>query len=129
MLPLPFAQLQAHRPQYIFTDIDNQSALLGDRYETRRRDISAVGNPPANQRLHTHRAQSLQIETRLVLYRELIPLQRLSQRALQSETLAQTRVHLRRVELMVATAAILRMVQRDVGVLQKLLTIRAVFRI
>src|SRR6185437_6261129 len=128
-LTLPLTQLQATPPQHIVTDLDNEIALLGDGNESRGWNIVTVRRTPAYQRLETDSAQCLQIEARLVLDTELVVIKGLAQGALETDALAQPGIHLRCVELVITAAAILRCVQRDIGMLEELLGIGAILRI
>src|SRR3982074_3490350 len=109
-LALPFAQLEAHGAQNPPADVPDRAALPGIRSEARRRDIGPIRRPPSKEGLEADGPQSLQVEARLILEGQFIPLERLPEGALQAKALPQTRVHFRCIELMVAATAVLRVV-------------------
>ncbi len=65
----------------------------------------------------------------MILDRQLVVLERLLQRTLEPQPLTQACVHLGRIELVIAATLVLRVIERNVGVLEELLRIRSVLGI
>ena len=80
-----------------------------------RRQQTALGVTPTQQRLGTEDAQIGQIDDRLVFQHELTARQRLGERRLQRPPLLQPLVHFRVIEAPGATAVGLRTIEREIG--------------
>ena len=124
----PLAQIAAHPLYRPTADVADQTGLLGDGDEIARRDLSAFGVEPAQQRLPTQQAQAAGFVLRLVVHLETAILDGPPQFDLQREPLHCPRVH-RAVEHPQLIASVrFRLGHRAVGVLEQALRVGPVFR-
>ncbi len=107
--------------QHPSPDRDDQAVLLGERDEQVRPHDAGRRMVPAKQRLDADDSLALELEHRLVDERELLAGERVAEVCLELHPVLRGSLH-RRVEHRVAVLAQgLRLVQRQVGVLQQLL--------
>ncbi len=104
-------------------DLDDGAGILGQRDEIDRRDQAAGRVTPAQQRLIAVHAVVLDVDDRLVEELELAALgDGAAQIGLEVEALDRGRVHRRLERLGLVAAGGLRLVERQVGVPQQLVT-------
>ena len=85
-----------------------------------------LGMAPPQQRLERDRRLRAQVEGRLIFEIDLVGAERVAQRLSEAQSLVEPRADLAREELMHSAAALLGLIERDIGVLEQLLEVRAV---
>ena len=81
------SRLQQRRSQNPIADEHDESAVLRDGEKTSRRHQAALGMPPSQQCFHTDDAHRADVDLRLIIDLELVPLHRLMQSVLQRQAL------------------------------------------
>src|SRR5581483_2313635 len=92
-LGLPYACLTACFVQHPVPDGHDEAGLLGERNESARRDQSASGMAPADQRLRTLYVSRADIDLGLVMQLELALGERVAQAIFELQALARACVH------------------------------------
>ena len=125
---LPCRRLQAGLLQHPAADRQDQAAVLGEWDEAVGTDPAALRMAPAQQRLDPEHAPAPDVELRLVFELELAARERLGEILLQRLLLAQLAVHPLLEKAHRARRPGLRPAERQTGVLQQGLGVRAVAR-
>ena len=125
---LPGAQVRARLAQHPFADRHDQSALLEDRDEVRRRDDAAGRVVPTQQRLGAARPLGLQVEFRLVHQAELAALERPAKLCAEERAGAGALVDLGGEELEAVAAGLLGSIHGGIGGAQQRFDVLAVGR-
>ena len=115
----PLGQLRAARLEHPGADIDDQAALLGGRHEFSRIAHRFARRLPAQQRLEPGQLAVAERVLRLVVERELAPLQRVVQAALRRQR--RHALHRPIVEHGARAAVRLGAVHRQIGVAHQLI--------
>ena len=119
----PGSGLPARFAQDPCTDRQDEAAVFRDGNELRRRDRPPRGMRPAYQRFRPGNRSRPQIDLRLVVQRQFLPLQGAPQALLDGLPLDGADVHGRLEELIALAPLFLRLVHRGVGVLDQRLRI------
>ena len=125
----PIRRLPAGFMQHPTTDRDDQAGVIRDRDEFRRRYDAAFGMVPANERLDADYRAGRQGHSRLVVQKELVPLQRLHEAAFDGLPFGFAGSHIRAERLVPVAAALLGRVKRHIGVLDQAFGVAAIVRV
>ena len=109
-----FARTRSEHPA---PDRNDQPGFLGEGNELHRRQVAEFRVSPAQQRLDAVDPASRNVELRLIVQRELIELERVTQTGFEHQPLDRLRLDLRREEAEVVLAFFLGKIHRHVGVL------------
>ncbi len=125
----PGSQLPAGRACDPAAHLDDQAAILGDFDEPVRRDLAVLRIAPAQQRLHARDPVVAQAELRLKTQLQTVILDCVPQTGFQIQPVAQTAAHCRGIHGNRGRRAALRLVHRDVGMLEHGGNVVAIIRI
>ena len=117
---MPFGALQGGLAQNPFAKRVDQARLLGQRDEDLRRNVSALGVVPAQQRFGADNHVVGDPHHRLVMQSECVVLDGRTQRGLQRVLLEPVRGQVGIEELIGVAPELLRPVHRDIGMLEQL---------
>ncbi len=119
----------AHMVQHELAELRDEAGLLGDVDEDRRRHEPARRMAPAHEGLEPLELVGAQVDDRLVVHVELVLAQGGAHRVLDREPLVDARVHAAREDAMRIATTVLRLVERDIRVLEQHFVIGAVIGI
>src|SRR5690606_25530088 len=114
----PRLHLPAGLAQHVPADLDDRARLLRHVDELARQQRPAARMPPAHERLQPRHTARIEGDHRLVVHRELAPLDRIPQVGLELDLRERTTVHLEVEDLVVRAARRLRPVHRGVRITQ-----------
>jgi hypothetical protein len=111
-----WSSLGAGLAQHPAAQLERETGLLSDPHELVGRYHAAAGVLPADQRLHAHHPAADQLHLRLVLHKELHPVERAAEVGLEAEPFGRVRTHLLPEDLAASAARLLGAVHSHVGV-------------